>query len=122
MNQHASYSRTIISTLNLPADLAGLADDAAGHHEWWDGTGYPLKLKGEAIPLVSRVLAVADVFDAVTSKRHYRDAMPLEQALAIIRDGEGTHFDPGCVQAFFKYFDEELREELAREAASGGRG
>jgi len=122
MNQHASYSRTIISTLKFPAELAGLGDDAAGHHEWWDGTGYPLKLKGEAIPQVSRVLAVADVFDAVTSKRHYRDAMPLDQALAIIREGSGTHFDPAMVQAFFRYFDEELRDTIAREGGNGGGG
>ncbi len=122
MNQHASYSRSIISTLKLPTELAGLADDAAGHHEWWNGNGYPLKLKGEGIPLVSRVLAVADVFDAITSKRHYRDAMPIDQALAIIRDGTGTHFDPACVQAFFRFYDEDLRETFTREGGNGGEG
>jgi HD-GYP domain-containing protein (c-di-GMP phosphodiesterase class II) len=122
MNQHASYSRSIISTLKLPTELTGLADDAAGHHEWWDGNGYPLKLKGEGIPLVSRVLAVADVFDAITSKRHYRDAMPIDQALAIIRDGTGTHFDPACVQAFFRYYEEDLRDTFTREGGNGGQG
>jgi len=70
------------------------------HHERWDGTGYPLKLAGEQIPLSARIMAVADVFDALISKRHYKDAFPLEKAIQIIREGEGTQFQPEVVAAF----------------------
>lgn len=74
---------------------------AAYHHEWWNGKGYPYGIKGEEIPLCARIMAVADVFDALTSKRCYKSAMPLEKAYAIIREESGTHFDPVVVEAFF---------------------
>ena len=74
---------------------------AAYHHEWWNGNGYPYGISGEEIPLAARIMAVADVFDALTSKRCYKDAMPLEKAYAIIREESGTHFDPVIVEAFF---------------------
>lgn len=74
---------------------------AAYHHEWWNGKGYPYGISGEEIPLCARIMAVADVFDALTSKRCYKSAMPLEKAYAIIREESGTHFDPAVVEAFF---------------------
>ncbi|MCM1191179.1 MAG: HD domain-containing protein, partial [Acetatifactor muris] len=74
---------------------------AAYHHEWWNGKGYPYGISGEEIPLCARIMAVADVFDALTSKRCYKDAMPLEKAYVIIREESGTHFDPAVVEAFF---------------------
>lgn len=74
---------------------------AAYHHEWWNGEGYPYGISGEKIPLCARIMAVADVFDALTSKRCYKNAMPLEKAYAIIREESGTHFDPAVVAAFF---------------------
>ena len=74
---------------------------AAYHHEWWNGKGYPNGISGEKIPLSARIMAVADVFDALTSKRVYKSAMPLEKAYAIIREESGTHFDPEVVEAFF---------------------
>jgi len=70
------------------------------HHERWDGTGYPDRLKEEAIPLVVRILSVADVFDAVTSKRPYRNGESVKSARQIIKDGAGTQFDPRVVKAF----------------------
>jgi HD-GYP domain-containing protein (c-di-GMP phosphodiesterase class II) len=69
------------------------------HHEGWDGRGYPDGLAGEAIPLGARILAVADTFDALTSNRPYREGMPLERAVAILRDGAGTQWDPRVVEA-----------------------
>ena len=81
---------------------------AMTHHEKWDGSGYPKGLKGRKIPLVGRVVAMADVFDALTSKRPYKEAFPLDKSLAIIREGRGTHFDPAVVDAFFKSLDEIL--------------
>ncbi len=73
---------------------------AAYHHEWWNGKGYPYGISGEKIPLCARIMAVADVFDELTSKRCYKNAMPLEKAYAIIREESGTHFDPAVVEAF----------------------
>lgn len=70
------------------------------HHEKWDGTGYPLGLSGERIPLLGRLMAIADVYDALVSKRPYKEALEYEQANEIIRQGSGTHFDPLLVDVF----------------------
>ncbi|MBB3112210.1 putative nucleotidyltransferase with HDIG domain [Paenibacillus phyllosphaerae] len=70
------------------------------HHEKWDGTGYPDRLAGERIPLLARIAAVADVYDALTSSRSYRKAMSHDEAMRIIVEGSGTHFDPMCVEAW----------------------
>lgn len=73
---------------------------ALSHHERWDGAGYPEGLAGEDIPLAARVVAVADVYDALTSRRQYKEAFPHEQARSIILEGAGTHFDPQIVDVF----------------------
>jgi HD-GYP domain-containing protein (c-di-GMP phosphodiesterase class II) len=72
-------------------------DIAECHHEKWDGSGYPKGIKGEAIPLPARIVAVADVFDALTSKRPYKDAWPVDKALATLEKDAGTHFDPHVI-------------------------
>jgi len=79
---------------------------AESHHEKWDGSGYPYGLKGEEIPLVARILAIGDVYDALTSKRCYKEAFSHEKSAAIIREGKGTHFDPVVVEAFDAIEDE----------------
>ena len=91
------------------------AEIALGHHEKFDGSGYPQGLKGEAIPLFSRIVAVADVFDALTSERPYKKAWTLEAAVDFLLAGSGTHFDPRCVQSFLNAWDEVLavRERYA---------
>jgi putative two-component system response regulator len=71
------------------------------HHEKWDGSGYPEGLAGDAIPISARIMALADVFDALITQRVYKRAFTLEQALRIIHEGRGTHFDPDVVNAFF---------------------
>lgn len=76
------------------------------HHEKWDGSGYPKGLKGEEIPLAARIFAITDVWDALTSDRVYRPAMPVMNAMRIIWSGRGVHFDPQIVDCFFEYFDE----------------
>ncbi|VTR94601.1 metal dependent phosphohydrolase : Uncharacterized protein (Fragment) OS=uncultured bacterium GN=ACD_39C00098G0005 PE=4 SV=1: FHA: GAF_3: HD [Gemmata massiliana] len=86
-----------------------------GHHERWDGRGYPDGLKGEAIPLSARVVAVADAFDAMTSDRPYRAGMPAARAFAELQAGSGTHFDPQCVEAFVR-IRPQLEVLLEREA------
>lgn len=82
---------------------------ALTHHEKWDGSGYPRGLKGKDIPLVGRIVAICDVFDALTVRRPYKPAFPLEKAYSILRQGSGSHFDPAVVQAFFAAEAEILR-------------
>ena len=78
---------------------------ALGHHEKFDGSGYPYGLRGEEIPLAARIVAVADVFDALTSVRPYKQAWPVQDAVAYLRKQRGTHFDPGCVDRFLARFN-----------------
>jgi HD-GYP domain-containing protein (c-di-GMP phosphodiesterase class II) len=81
--------------------LNGVARHVIGsHHEKWDGTGYPRRLEGAEIPLAARIFAIADAYDSMTSHQPYREALPIEFALAEISDNAGTHFDPSLVQAF----------------------
>ena len=75
---------------------------AESHHERWDGTGYPYGKKGREIPLSARIVALADVFDALVSVRPYKKAFSLEVAFGIIVDGRGTHFDPVIVDVFLE--------------------
>ena len=82
---------------------------AISHHEKWDGSGYPLGLKGEDIPLEGRIVAIADVFDALLSLRPYKPALPLEQALHYLESQSGRHFDPQLIGAFEKAMPEILR-------------
>jgi putative two-component system response regulator len=78
---------------------------ALSHHEWWDGSGYPLGLRGEDIPLEGRITAIADVFDALSSKRCYKAAMPVDQCFEIMEKERGTHFDPTIFDAFLRRRD-----------------
>ena len=89
-----------ISTVMGENYLKEARNMAAYHHERWDGKGYPDGLHGEIIPLSARIMAVADVFDALTSPRVYKPAFPLDKALDIIKEGKGTQFDPKCVEVF----------------------
>ena len=73
---------------------------ALGHHEKYDGSGYPNGLHGEDIPLVARVVAVADVFDALVSERPYKHAWPLAEGIDFLKSQRGQHFDPRCIDAF----------------------
>jgi putative two-component system response regulator len=107
MKEHASIGYEILNESNSNV-LKVAAEIARTHHEKFDGTGYPRQLKGNAIPLFGRIVAVADVFDALTSERPYKKAWSVEQASKLIRDSSGTHFDPVCVEAFFTEFEEVL--------------
>lgn len=82
--------------------LALAADVALYHHEKWDGTGYPLGVCGEEIPLSARIVALADVYDALRSKRPYKDPWPHEKAMELIKSESGKHFDPVIVDAFLE--------------------
>ncbi len=110
MKTHTTAGKEIlekaINTVKGGSYLKEARNMAAYHHERWDGKGYPEGLHGEVIPLSARVMAVADVFDALASPRIYKPPFPLEKALSIIEDGAGTQFDPKCVEVFMEHLDE----------------
>lgn len=95
--------------------LAHAKDIAYCHQEKWDGSGYPQGLAGDAIPLSARLMALADVYDALISRRVYKPAMPHEKAVQIIQEGRGTHFDPDIVDAFLQLQDR--FQDIARRFA-----
>ncbi len=105
MQEHSEIGAFILS--NPTSEIMALAQEITlYHHEKWDGGGYPKGLKGEEIPLCARIVAVVDVFDALCSKRCYKNALSFEKAKNVILKGSGKHFDPGCVEAFNLTFDE----------------
>jgi len=134
MQKHTNYAKKIIegmtdaepAALRGHTELGGRILDAGRsplltvamnialtHHERWDGTGYPLGLAGEDIPLEGRITAVADVFDALSSKRLYKPAFPLDKCFAILREGRGTHSDPRVLDAFFARRDEIVQIQIS---------
>jgi HD-GYP domain-containing protein (c-di-GMP phosphodiesterase class II) len=93
MQQHAAYTEAILSGISAFEELARVA---GAHHERLDGKGYPRGLRGDEICLETRIITTADIFDALTAERPYRAAMPVRQALAIMRESIGTAIDPVC--------------------------
>lgn len=111
MKSHTTLGRDAINAaeqrLGLSLPFLKIAKEIAySHQEKWDGTGYPEGLSGDDIPISARLMAVADVYDALISARCYKEGMPHEQAVEIIREGSGTHFDPDIVDAFMEIADE----------------
>ncbi len=100
MRQHSAYGAEILNRSKHSLIQLGRAI-ALTHHEKWDGSGYPGGLVGTDIPIAGRIVAIGDVFDALTSRRPYKEPFSLEKSYAIIREGRGTHFDPEVVDAFF---------------------
>lgn len=101
MRKHPEMGAKILDNSTSP--LIKLAHSVAlYHHEKWDGSGYPFGLKGEAIPIEARIVAVADVFDALLNKRPYKEAWPVEKAVAEIETNRGKHFDPAIVDAMLQ--------------------
>lgn len=100
IQQHVEITHHILEKIHMSEDFKQITEIACSHHEKFDGTGYYRHLKGEEIPFGGRILAVSDVFDAITSKRHYRDKMPIEKVIDIIKNGAGSHFDPLVVDKF----------------------
>ena len=120
MKTHAMLGRDAIShaekSLGTQLEFLSMAKEIAlSHQEKWDGSGYPEGLCGDAIPISARLMAVADVYDALISRRVYKEAMTHEQAVQIIAEGRGTHFDPDLVDAFLQISDEfhEIAEHFA---------
>jgi HD-GYP domain-containing protein (c-di-GMP phosphodiesterase class II) len=103
---HSNKTRDILSQVNFEGKYKDVPEIAGSHHEKWDGQGYPEGLVGEEIHLGARIVAVADYYEAVTSKRHYRDPMPTEAAVKLILEKSGKSFDPVVVEAFLCYIEE----------------
>ncbi|MDO6680438.1 two-component system response regulator [Shewanella sp. 10N.286.52.C2] len=107
MKKHCEIGAEILGEQD--SELMDVAQTIAlTHHEKWDGSGYPNGLSGEDIPLYGRIVAVADVFDALTSKRPYKEAWPVEKALELLKKEAGTHFDPQLVPLFVEKLDQIL--------------
>ncbi len=98
IRRHPELGAAIIEGAGLPAEVAHAV---RGHHERWDGSGYPDNLMGDKVPLAARIIAVAEVYDALVSPRPWREGMPLADAMATLLQGAGSQFDPDVVQAFF---------------------
>lgn len=116
MQTHVQIGADIIN--NGDSFLLQMAQEIAlYHHEKWDGNGYPHGLKGEEIPLSARIVAIADVFDALTSERPYKKAWPTEKAIALLEEEAGSHFDPTLVPIFIAQLDQllEIKESFKDE-------
>ena len=116
MRQHTVYGERIL----VDRPIYGIARQIArSHHERWDGKGYPDGLKGRAIPIAARIVAVADVFDALTHERPYKAAWPVAQAVEEIRNQSGAAFDPQVVRAFLASIEEKtgFPEEMEEDHA-----
>jgi putative two-component system response regulator len=108
MQQHPLIGAEILANTN--SELIKLAHSVAlHHHEKWDGTGYPAGIKGEAIPIEGRIVAVADVFDALTNKRPYKEAWPVDKTMDFFKEQRGKHFDPSIVDALVRELDHILQ-------------
>lgn len=105
MKQHATIGHQILSGSNSSL-LQMAAEIALSHHEKFDGSGYPAGLTGTSIPLSGRIVAVADVFDALTSSRPYKQAWEMDRAIAFLKENRNAHFDPDCVDAFLSRLPE----------------
>ncbi|MDR1704095.1 MAG: response regulator [Clostridiales bacterium] len=109
MKQHANYGKILLENLQELVPNQAFLDYAKTlahrHHERWDGTGYPDNLKGDEIPLQARMMAIADVYDALISERPYKKALSHEEGLQIIKDSRGTHFDPNLTDLFVSLSD-----------------
>jgi len=116
IKRHAEVGAAILSGSDAPL-LEMAREIARGHHERWDGRGYPRGLSRTSIPAAARLVAVVDVYDALTHDRVYRRAMDEDDALELMREGRGTHFDPGMFDAFMKILPElrVIRESTALE-------
>ena len=115
IQQHVEITHNILEKINMSEEFKLITEIACSHHEKYDGTGYYRHLKGEEIPFGGRILAVSDVFDAITSKRHYRDKMPIVKVIGILIGDSGTHFDKNVVDKFLQTTLDKITEVFLTE-------
>ncbi len=115
IQQHVEITHNILEKINMSDEFKLITEIACSHHEKYDGSGYYRHLKGEEIPFGGRILAVSDVFDAITSKRHYRDKMPIVKVISILIGDSGTHFDKNVVDKFLSITLDKITEVFLTE-------
>jgi len=115
IQEHVEITHHILEKIHMSDDFKLVTEIACSHHEKYNGSGYYRKLSGEDIPLGGRILAVSDVFDAITSKRHYRDKMPIANVISILLKDSGTHFDKGIVDCFLSASSDKTVEVFLTE-------
>ena len=115
IKNHVIFTRKILEEIYFEKYLKEIPFIASSHHERINGSGYSNSLKGNAIHRLSKIIAVADVFDAITNKRHYRKPMPIRKVLLIIKDGSGSHFDSKCVKGFMNIPLDKLIKVLGKD-------
>jgi putative two-component system response regulator len=121
MKAHTTIGAKLLA--DSPSELLRCGEVIAlTHHERWDGSGYPNGLDGERIPLWGRICAVSDVFDALTSERPYKPAYSNEEAVRVLQQDRGSHFDPVLVDVFLGGMDEIVKVQREFSAGSGGGG
>src|SRR5574344_2591049 len=116
IQQHVRITHNIVNKIYMSPDFRIITEIACSYHEKYDGTGYYRHLKGEEITLGGRILAVSDVFDAITSKRHYRDKMPILNVITINVKGAGTHFDKNIVDTFLSISSDKIIKVFLSES------
>ena len=107
---HAFKTKTILNQVNFEGIYTEVPEIAGAHHEKLDGTGYPNGLKGDQIHFGAKIIACADVFEALTSKRHYRDPMPLDEAFNYLVENIGIHFERECVDALIDFYNKNFTD------------
>ena len=112
VKKHSEKTKLILDQVNFEGIFSQVPEIAGAHHEKMDGTGYPNGLKGDDIPLGAKIIAVADFFEAITAKRHYRDPMPFEEAEALLLQNVGNHFDEKIVSSFMRFYNREYGKSL----------
>lgn len=115
IQEHVEITHNILEKIHTSDEFKTITEIACSHHEKYDGNGYYRKLQGEQIPLGGRILAVSDVFDAITSKRHYRDKMPIVNVIDILLKDSGTHFDKNIVDCFLSIPSDKIIEVFLTE-------
>jgi len=115
---HSEKTRSILEQVHFEGIFSQVPDIAGAHHEKIDGSGYPDGLRGNEIPLGAKIIAVADFFEAITAKRHYRNPMPIEKATRLLQEESGLHFEEKIVDAFFRYFNKSINKSKSPPLAS----
>ncbi|MBS3779722.1 MAG: HD domain-containing protein, partial [Desulfovermiculus sp.] len=116
---HAIQTEKILQQIQLEGTLEQVPKIAGSHHERLDGSGYPRGLRGKDIPLESQIIAVADVFEAITATRHYREPMPITHAFHLLFDLGGIQFDQKIVNALYRYYIRDIDPHLSLELDKG---
>ena len=121
MNDHTTKGLRLLGEYGQDSMLIQMAASVAlNHHERWDGAGYPRGMRGESIPVEGRIVALADVFDALTTKRPYKEPWPMEKVTAFMNENAGSHFDPAVVEVFNANVDQftQIMETFADEVVA----